>query len=140
MQIKGLNIRHGRENLDGGLGWRLGRQRQHDGGAVPRCGNDIEPGADALGPFAHDAQADMGLVELVVAGEADAVVAHLEAPFGLLQYVDPDLRRARMLADIGQGLLDDVQYLDLQIGRQRQAVTLDRQMGLQAALDRKSVV
>ena len=53
--------------------------------------------------------------------EADAVVAHLEAPLRLLLHVEPDRGGPRMLAHVGQRLLHDVQHLDLQVGRQRHA-------------------
>ena len=76
----------------------------------------VQIGAYALSAFRHDTKTDMGLIELVVAGqEADAIVAHLKAPGGLLLYIEPDLRGPGVLSDIGQRFLNNMQHLYLQV-------------------------
>ena len=77
----------------------------------------------------------MGFVEpIVVELEADAVVAHLETPGRQLLYIERHARRLGMLAYVGQRFLDDVQHLDLAVGRQRQALAGDAQRRGDAAL------
>lgn len=80
------------------------------------CRDHIQRGAYALGPLAHDANANMGFVELIGARvEADAVVADFKTPGRLLLHIKPDLRSPGVLANVGQGFLNNVQHLDLQV-------------------------
>ena len=58
----------------------------------------------------------MSLVGLIAAlVKSNAIVTHFKAPGRLLLNIEPDLRSARMFANIRQGFLNDVQHLDLQV-------------------------
>ena len=64
----------------------------------------------------------------------DIELAHFDAPLRLLLNVEPDLPGARMLAHVRQGLLHDVQHLDLNVRRQRHALATHPRRRLQPGL------
>jgi len=111
------------------------RQRQRHASALARYRFDHHPRADACGPLAHDAHADMRLAARIARRvEALTVVAHLEAPRRSLLHLKPQFTRASMFAHVRERFLQHMQDLHLDIGVERQAMTLHRQMRSQSRL------
>ena len=83
--------------------------------------------SDSLRPFGHDVQADVCFVEKwIVLREAVTIVAHLKSPLRLLLNIKPDTRGSGVFACVCKRLLHHMQYLQLQIGCDRDTMPLHR--------------